>query len=163
MLPLDAAILGLAGLGSINLVAPPSRRPKDYASSPLRPFTVSAPSPSHPLTVAPLHRRTPVAADPQTPQTPQPPLKAANISKRPQSNSKKPPHRIGRHQIDIDKKGGLSGKARLPVCVKTLWPSLFRAGRHARNQTGILDRSGGKPAGLRLTSALRRHAKNNAR
>ena len=110
MLPLDAASLGLAGLGvaslgvglgvaglgvaslvvaglgSINLVAPPSRRPKDYA-----------PSPSH-------HN----AADPQTPQTPQtpqPPLKVANISKRPQSNSKKPPHRIGRHQIDIDKRG----------------------------------------------------------
>jgi hypothetical protein len=74
---------GVAGLGSINLAAPPSRRPKDYA-----------PSPSH-------HN----AADPQTPQTPQPPLKAANISKRPQSNSKKPPHRIGRHQIDIDKRG----------------------------------------------------------
>ena len=44
MLPLDAASLGLAslgvaslgvaGLGSINLVAPPSRRPKDYAPSP---------------------------------------------------------------------------------------------------------------------------------
>jgi hypothetical protein len=80
---LVVASLGVAGLGSINLVAPPSRRPKDYA-----------PSPSH-------HN----AADPQTPQTPQPPLKAANISKRPQSNSKKPPHRIGRHQIDIDKRG----------------------------------------------------------
>jgi hypothetical protein len=80
---LGVAGLGVAGLGSINLVAPPSRRPKDYA-----------PSPSH-------HN----AVDPQTPQTPQPPLKAANISKRPQSNSKKPPHRIGRHQIDIDKRG----------------------------------------------------------
>ena len=162
MLPLDAASLGLAGLGvaglgSINLVAPPSRRPKDYAPSPLRPCTVALP---HRRSPSPSHHS---AADPQTPQTPQPPLKAANISKRPQSNSKKPPHRIGRHQIDIDKKGGLSGKARLPVGVKTLWPSLFRAGRHARNQTGILDRSGGKPAGLRLTSALRRHAKNNAR
>ena len=43
MLPLDAASLGLAGLGvaglgvaslgSINLVASPSRRPKDYAPS----------------------------------------------------------------------------------------------------------------------------------
>jgi len=56
VLPLDAASLGLAGLGvaglgvaglvvaglgSINLVAPPSRRPKDYAPSPLRPFTVA--------------------------------------------------------------------------------------------------------------------------
>ena len=117
-----------------------------------RPFTAGAPSPSH-------HS----ATDPQTPQTPQHPLKAANISKRPQSNSKKPPHRIGKHQIDIDKREvGLSGKARLPVGVKALWPSLFRAGQHARNQTGILDRSGGKPAGLRLTSALRRHAKNSA-
>jgi len=77
---LGVAGLGVAGLGSVNLVASPSRRPKDYA-----------PSPSH-------HS----AADPQTPQ---PPLKAANISKRPQSNSKKPPHRIGRHQIDIDKRG----------------------------------------------------------
>jgi len=69
VLPLDAASLGLAGLGvaglgSINLVAPPSRRPKDYAPSPLRPFTVSAPSPSHPFTVAPLHRRTPVPRRP---------------------------------------------------------------------------------------------------
>jgi hypothetical protein len=80
---LGVASLVVAGFGSINLVAPPSRRPKDYA-----------PSPSH-------HN----AADPQTPQTPQPPLKATNISKRPQSNSKKPPHRIGRHQIDIDKRG----------------------------------------------------------
>ena len=49
MLPLDAASLGLAGLGvaglgvtslgfaglgSINLVASPSRRPKDHAPSP---------------------------------------------------------------------------------------------------------------------------------
>ena len=91
---LVVAGLGVAGLGPINLVAPPSRRPKDYA-----------PSPS-----VPLHRQRPSAADPQTPQTPQPPLKAANISKRPQSNSKKPPHRIGRHQIDIDKKGGYQEK-----------------------------------------------------
>ncbi|MDA8730103.1 hypothetical protein N9N21_04555 [Alphaproteobacteria bacterium] len=91
---LGVASLVVAGLGSINLVTPPSRRPKDYAPSPLRPFTVSAPSPSHRS-----------AADPKTPQTPQPPLKAANNSKRPQSNSKKPPHRIGRHQIDIDKRG----------------------------------------------------------
>ena len=96
---LGVASLGVAGLGSINLVAPPSRRPKDYAPSPLRPFTVALP---HRRSPSPSHHS---AADPQTPQTPQPPLKAANISKRPQSNSKKPPHRIGRHQIDIDKRG----------------------------------------------------------
>ena len=131
---------GGAGLGSINLVAPPSRRPKDYT-----------PSPSH-------HN----AADPQTPQTPQHPLKAANISKRPQSNSKKPPHRIGRHEIDVDKGVGLLKKARPSVGVMALWPSLFRAGQHARNQSGILDQSGGKPTELQLTSALRRRAKNNA-
>jgi len=82
VLPLDAASLGLAGLGvaslgvaglvvaglgSINLVAPPSRRPKDYAPSPLRPFTVSAPSPSHPFTVAPQCRRPPNTADAAAP------------------------------------------------------------------------------------------------
>ena len=144
MSPLGAAHLGLAGLGvagleTINLGASPSRRPKDYA-----------PSPSH-------HS----ATDPQTPQTPQHPLKAANISKRPQSNSKKPPHRIGRHQIDVDKGVGLLKKARPSVGVMALWPSLFRAGQHARNQTGILDRSGDKPAGLRLRCALHKHAKNN--
>ena len=57
---------------------------------------------------------------------------------------------------------GLSEKARLTVGVTALWPSLFPVDQHARNRTGILDRSGGKPAGLRLTSVLRRHAKNNA-
>jgi len=89
VLPLDAASLGLAGLGvaglgvaglgvaslvvaglgSINLVAPPSHRPKDYAPSPLRPFTVSAPSPSpsHPFTVAPQCRRPPNTADAAAP------------------------------------------------------------------------------------------------
>ena len=95
--------------------------------------------------------------------TPQHRLKAAYIGKRHQSNSKKPPYRLGWHQIDVDKGVGLFKKTRPSVGVMVLWPSLFRAGQHARNQTGILDRSGGKPAGLRLTSALRRHAKNNAR
>ena len=157
VLPLDAASLGLAGLGvaglgvaglgSINLVAPPSRRPKDYAPSPLRPFPVS-----------PQCRR-----QPQTPQMPQTPLKAAYIGKRPHSSRKKPPHRMGQHQIDIDKRSWPIRKAKLPVGVTVLWPSLFRAGQHARNRTGIWDRSGGKPAGLRLMSALHIHAKNNAR
>ncbi|MDC0444529.1 hypothetical protein OAM78_04275 [Alphaproteobacteria bacterium] len=89
MLPLDAASLGLAslglaglgvaglgvaslvvaGLGSINLVAPPSRRPKDYAlhrcaPSPSAPPYRRTPSPSHPFTVAPLHRRTSVPPRP---------------------------------------------------------------------------------------------------
>jgi len=64
VLPLDAASLGLAGLGvaslgvaslgvaslgSINLVASPSRRPKDYAPSP----------------PAPLHRRITVPPTPK--------------------------------------------------------------------------------------------------
>ena len=95
--------------------------------------------------------------------TPQHRLKAGYIGKRHQSNSKTPPHRLERHQIDVDKGVGIFKKARPSVGVMALWPSLFRAGQHARNQTGILDRSGGKPAGLRLRCALRRHAKNNAR
>ena len=164
-LPLGAASLRLAGLVVAGLVLPvlvlpvlsllrPAVAQKITPLHRRRPFTVGAPSPSHQSS----------APTPQTPQqTPQPPLKAAYIGKRPHSSSKKPPHRMGQHQIDIDKRSWPIRKAKLPVGVTVLWPSLFRAGRHARNQTGILDRSGGKPAGLRLMSALHIHAKNNAR
>jgi hypothetical protein len=98
---LDANSLDAASLGSTNLGASPSRRPKYHAPSP--------PAPLHrrrPFTVAPQ-----VAPDPQTPQqTPQPPLKAAYIGKRPQSRRKRPPHRMGQHQIDIDKRDRLARK-----------------------------------------------------
>ena len=63
MLPLDAASLGLASLGlaglgvaglgvaslgSINLVASPSRRPKDYALSTPAPLPAAPPQPPAP-------------------------------------------------------------------------------------------------------------------
>jgi len=60
---LGVASLGVASLGSINLVASPSRRPKDYAPSPPAPLHRRTPSPSHPFTVASQCRRPPNAAD----------------------------------------------------------------------------------------------------
>ena len=66
-------------------------------------------------------------------------------------------------RLTLIKEVGLSEKARLSVGVMVPQLSLFRAGQHARNQTGILDRSADKPAGPQLTFALRRRAKNNAR
>jgi hypothetical protein len=56
----------------------------------------------------------------------------------------------------------LPEKLRLPVAVLALCSSLAQVGQHTRNQNGILDRFGGKSAELRLMSAPRRHAKNNA-
>ena len=72
-------------------------------------------------------------------------------------------HRIEQHHIGIDKEVGFLEKARPPLGVMALRPNLVRAGQYARNQTGILDQSRGKLAGLQLTFALRRHAKKNAR
>ena len=89
------------------------------------------------------------------------------------------PHISANHTIDQSAKHGrpirpdnikitlikgisLSEKVRPPVGVMELWLSLLQVGQHARNRTGILDQSGGKPAELRLMSGLRRHAKNNA-
>ena len=138
--------LSAAGFSAIGLGVFDSLRPTDTALTRLI-FPAGIHPVYHALRVTPQHR-----------------LQAAYISKLHRSDNKRPPpHVTGQSHINIFKEIGLLEKARPPVDVTAFCLSLFRAGQHARNRTGILDQSGDKPAGLRLTSALRKHAKNNAR